>query len=98
MPRDRRVCGRACDWKIGICVASVGLLAGGLLSGGDPPAVLSGDFSGDSLELVRSGRTGAPALPPKRGFAPDQAAGPPDVRQAGDNGQAWASQTPDGQR
>jgi hypothetical protein len=34
----------------------------------------------------------------KRSFGPEQATGRPDVRQAGDNGAAWASQTPDGQR
>jgi hypothetical protein len=47
------------------------------------------------LTFELSGRTVRAA---KRGFSPEQATGRPDVRQAGDNGSAWASQTPDGQR
>ncbi|MBI3861023.1 MAG: YtxH domain-containing protein [Planctomycetia bacterium] len=42
--------------------------------------------------------TSRPVSAPRRGFAPEQATGRPDVKQAGDNGAAWASQTPDGQR
>lgn len=36
--------------------------------------------------------------PQKRSWGSEQAEGPPDVKQAGDNGLAWASQTTDGQR
>ena len=34
----------------------------------------------------------------RRGWSANEATGPPDVREAGDNEQAWASQTEDGQK
>ena len=36
------------------------------------------------------------APPPKRGWGPEQAAGPPDTMEAGDIATAWASHLPDG--
>lgn len=43
------------------------------------------------------GNQGMGMQPSKRGWAPEQAEGPPDTRRAGDSSTAWASQSTDGQ-
>jgi hypothetical protein len=75
------------------------MLLAASLSGADPPETAR------RAELIRRRvvaaeriRLSGQGVPGIRGFSPDQVTGPPDVRQAGDNSQAWASQTPDGQK
>jgi hypothetical protein len=95
------------DWKVLAGVAVAGLLTGTLLTGtllkgGDLPSRAEEEQAVQARRVVVQQRRllsldGA-AGQAKRGFSPEQALGPPDVRQAGDNPQAWASQTPDGQK
>jgi hypothetical protein len=98
---------RAGIGKIAAGVAAAGLLAGALVRAADAPphgAKRKKEPAAAALQqLVLRERVRVLSLPPtgaaaKRGFSPEQAEGPPDVRQAGDNPMAWASQTPDGQK
>jgi hypothetical protein len=74
-------------------------VAGTTILGADPPESTRRQqaFRSRVVAAERLSRSGQ-AAPAKRGFSPAQVTGPPDVRQAGDNSQAWASQTPDGQK
>src|SRR5262249_6082954 len=85
-------------WRV---LAGMALTAvvGTTLHGADPPESTRRQeaFRARVVAAERISRLGQGA-PAKRGFSPDQVTGPPDVRQAGDNSQAWASQTPDGQK
>lgn len=99
MPRVARVRFRVRDWTVGAClVAAAGLLAGTLSGGAERPV---SDETRTELTVRRLSGVELVVLSPrqsgKRSFSPEQVEGPPDVRQAGDNSQAWASQTTDGQ-
>ena len=107
MSRVTQVDWRAGIGKVAVGVAAAGLLAGALLSAADTPArgvKRKGEASSAARpQLVLRERSrvltlSGPGGTSKRGFSPEQAEGPPDVRQAGDNPLAWASQTPDGQK
>ncbi len=92
---------RRCRVAYTATLTIISLLGGAFLCGAEPPQderiVLGGSRVFNVSDLVVSSPTQL-ANAAKRGFAPEQVTGRPDVRQAGDNGAAWASQTPDGQR
>lgn len=84
---------------VAAALVTSGVLTIALLGGAD--RLISGDRVvivettvdfGEPLLVTASGRSS------KRSWGTEQAEGPPDVKQAGDNAAAWASQTTDGQR
>jgi hypothetical protein len=99
MARVLRFDGRIGAGLRGAALAMVALLTVALC-GAEQPGSERAERIRSAIEVIELSEQAIdfPAATPKRGFSPEQATGRPDVPQAGDNGAAWASQTPDGQR
>ena len=92
------VAGQRCDGSRVLAALALAAMVATTVCGADPAeSARQAEFRSRIVAAERIARTG-PSAPAKRGFSPAQVTGPPDVRQAGDNSQAWASQTPDGQK
>ncbi|MBC7816496.1 MAG: hypothetical protein IAG10_06385 [Planctomycetaceae bacterium] len=90
---------RFVDGKLGACAAVMAaLLWSVLMDGSEVPGSLDSN-SELSVPVVTRIRGAEPTVRvSKASYSPAQVEGPPDIRQPGDNGLAWASQSQDEQR
>lgn len=91
---------RFVDGKLGACVAvMVALLSSVLIDASEVPGSLdsNAELSEPVVTIIRSAESSA-ARVAKASYSPAQVEGPPDIRQPGDNGLAWASLSQDDQK